>query len=95
MDIKISLDDTWLGQAIATGTETAKEEAQKKSTNGTNLTKLNFLKIPEIWSDKSSKKHSKNAKQSFKQKILRGLELNKSDFTPKNKLALEITENTM
>ncbi|KAG9287915.1 hypothetical protein G9A89_017510 [Geosiphon pyriformis] len=42
--------------------EVAEGETQRDSAKGTKSIKLNFLKIPETWSDKSFKKHSKDTK---------------------------------
>ncbi|KAG9284605.1 hypothetical protein G9A89_004647 [Geosiphon pyriformis] len=81
-------------ETTAIGTEMARGEAQKEITNDINSTKLNFLKIPEIWSDKSFKEHSKDTKQLFKQESSRGLGFNKSNFTPENKPAPEMTKET-
>ncbi|KAG9286449.1 hypothetical protein G9A89_014615 [Geosiphon pyriformis] len=64
----------------ATSTEPTKERAPKDSTMGTNSTKLNFLRIPETWSVKSSRECFKDAKRATK----RDSSIGKKEAPPPN-----------
>ncbi|KAG9286054.1 hypothetical protein G9A89_022731 [Geosiphon pyriformis] len=76
------------------GAEAIEEEIRDEDTKGTNPTRLNFFKIPEIWSDRSSTECFKEAKQSYKPELSREIKTAKEIPLPEDKSVPKENEKT-